>query len=907
MRKMLINATEPEETRIAITKDNKLFDLDIENVDHEQKKANIYKAKISRIEPSLNAIFVSYGEEKNGFLPFKEVSPEYFSRPHDENDDNPPMQELLKVGQEIIVQINKEERGTKGAALTTFITLAGCYLVLMPNNPQAGGISRRIEGEERQKLKALMNALSIPEEMGIIIRTAGVDRTPEEIQWDLDVLLKLWETIQTATSDKPAPFLIHRESDIMIRAIRDYLREDIIEIIIDTKECYEDVKRQLTLLRPDFVERLVHFEGSTPLFSKMEIESQIESAYQREVKLPSGGSIVIDATEALTAIDVNSAKATRRDNIEETAFHTNIEAAEEVARQMKLRDIGGLIIIDFIDMSSSQNQKKVEEILSTILQHDRAKIQMTRISRFGLVEISRQRMRPSLGESNTMACPRCEGQGIIRSTPSLGLSILRLIEEEALKDKTNEVRVQLPVSVATFLLNEKRQSINELEYKLQCKIVLIPNSNLETPHYNIQRIYGEVYNASRPSFDLIEQKNDQAEAYTPKKAPAKQQAAVKSQVVAAPQKNTGTEGMFTKFIKSIFSAEKDTTKDKKPAQKTQQKQANTNQRNDNRNDRNRNQNAQGQRNRNDRNQNNRRDDNRGERKDSRDNRNDRNRNQNAQGQNQRNKGPQQRRNQPNKQDNQGKRSNIHRSEEVIDISALKEKSQAEAAAKAPKPTPVAEVAPVQTKPVIVNPQDKISPMVKDVLEKCQTLATDNAKQVETKVKSTDAPKYIKPVIVELSLDALKKEQAEEVAKKEARRLENEAKRKAKREAEKRAKLDAEAATKAAAAKEKSETPETAPTLQHNAAANPEQQAYVSTEETAQQVETIVIETAESIPTVEEATPVFVVEENQTQEPVTAEATQEGNAEGDKPSNTKRTISPFPRRPATPTKFDEQSD
>ena len=905
MRKMLINATEPEETRIAITKDNKLFDLDIENVDHEQKKANIYKAKISRIEPSLNAIFVSYGEEKNGFLPFKEVSPEYFSRPHDENDDNPPMQELLKVGQEIIVQINKEERGTKGAALTTFITLAGCYLVLMPNNPQAGGISRRIDGEERQKLKALMNALSIPEEMGIIIRTAGVDRTPEEIQWDLDVLLKLWETIQTATSDKPAPFLIHRESDIMIRAIRDYLREDITEIIIDTKECYEDVKRQLTLLRPDFVERLVHFDGSIPLFSKMEIESQIESAYQREVKLPSGGSIVIDATEALTAVDVNSAKATRRDNIEETALHTNLEAAEEVARQMKLRDIGGLIIIDFIDMSSNQNQKKVEETLSTILQHDRAKIQMTRISRFGLVEISRQRMRPSLGESNTMACPRCDGQGIIRSTPSLGLSILRLIEEEALKDKTNEVRVQLPVSVATFLLNEKRQSINELEYKLKCKIVLIPNSNLETPHYNIQRIYGEVYNASRPSFDLIEQKNDQAEAYAPKKAPARQQAAVKSQVVAAPQKNTGTEGMFTKFIKSIFSGEKNTTENKKPAQKTQKKQANTNQRKDNRNDRNRNQSAQGQINRNDRNQNNCRDDNRGER---RDNRNDRNRNQSAQGQNQRNKGPQQRRNQPNKQGNQGNRSNIHRSEEVIDISALKEKSQAEAVAKTPKSAPVAEIAPVQAKPVIVNPQDKVSPMVKEVLEKCQTLAKDNSRQVETKVKSADAPKYIKPVIVELSLDALKKEQAEEAAKKEARRLENEAKRKAKRAAEKQAKIDAEAATKAAAAEEKSETSETAPTLQHNAAANPEQQAYVASEaKTAQQIETIVIEAAESIPTVEETTPVFVVEENQIQEPVTTEVAQGDEAESEKPSNKKRTISSFPRRPATPTKFDEQSD
>lgn len=531
MRKMYVNATQPEETRIAITKDqDKLIDLDIENIDYEQKKGNIYKAKISRIEPSLNAVFVNYGEQKNGFLPYKEISPEYFKKaPVDNKDNQTPLNELLDENQELIVQINKEERGTKGAALTTYITLAGCYVVLMPNNSEAGGISKRVEGENRKKLKSLIESLNCPEHMGLIVRTAGVDHAPSEIQWDLDVLLNLWNAILAEINNFKAPLLLHRENDIMIRAIRDYLRDDVASITVDTKEAYDDIKRQLHLLRPDFEEKLHLYEGQTPLFSHIGLESQIETAYLREVKLASGGSIVIDATEALTAVDINSAKATRRDNIEDTATHTNLEAAEEIARQMKLRDIGGLLIIDFIDMHQEKNQKSVEEKLAQELQNDRAKIQLSRISKFGLVEISRQRLKPSLEESTAISCPRCEGRGAIRPISSVGLVILRLIEEEATKEKTNEIRVQLPNSVATFLTNEKRQTIYELESRLDLKIVLIPNPNLETPHYYIQRIYGDNYTAVKESFDLLEdQKAPVEESISPSSKQSAQKPAVKT-------------------------------------------------------------------------------------------------------------------------------------------------------------------------------------------------------------------------------------------------------------------------------------------------------------------------------------------------------------------------------------------
>ncbi|MCF6776257.1 Rne/Rng family ribonuclease [Thiotrichales bacterium 19X7-9] len=582
MKKMLINARQPEEVRIATTENGKLLNIDIESIDYEQKKANIYKGIVTRVEPSLNAAFISYGEKRNGFLPFKEIAPEYFKKQVKEGQDV-PLTELLDVGQEIIVQINKEERGTKGAALSTYITLAGCYLVLMPNNPEAGGISRRIEGNERQKLKELFDSLDIPKGMGVIIRTAGVDRQVEEMQWDLSVLLKLWSAINQAYKSAPGPFLIHSESDITVRAIRDHLKDDIEEIIVDSEEAGETLKRQLSLLRPDFVERVKIYNDTIPLFSKEQIESRIEEAYKREVILPSGGSIVIDAAEALTAIDINSAKATRGDNIEETAYFTNLEAAEEIARQLRLRDIGGLIVVDFIDMQENEHQRNVEHALIDQLAKDRAKVQMTRISRFGLVEISRQRLQSSLGESATISCPRCEGQGIIRSVPSLALSILRLIKEEAHKEKTNEIRVQLPISVATYLLNEKRDAVKDIESELDFKLVLIPNPNLETPHYYIQRIWGDNYVANKSSYNLIEERKEDSENYIKPKKTKAQQPLVKSMTVEAAPKAQAKQksGLFKKIWNSIFATSEEVTEkpkaskahsSKKPAQKQQGQQ-----------------------------------------------------------------------------------------------------------------------------------------------------------------------------------------------------------------------------------------------------------------------------------------------------------------------------------------------
>lgn len=500
MKRMLINATQEEELRVALVDGQRIYDLDIESPGHEQKKANIYKGKITRVEPSLEAAFVDYGAERHGFLPLKEIAREYFPANYSFSG-RPNIKEVIKEGLEVIVQIDKEERGTKGAALTTFISLAGSYLVLMPNNPRAGGISRRIEGDERTELKEALNGLEVPEGMGLIVRTAGVGKSKEELEWDLNVLLKHWETIKQAAEQQAAPFLIHQESNVIVRAIRDYLRRDIGEILIDSAKIFERAKQHIELVRPDFINRVKLYTGEIPLFSHFQIESQIESAFQREVRLPSGGSIVIDPTEALTSIDINSARATKGGDIEETALQTNLEAADEIARQLRLRDLGGLIVIDFIDMTPVRHQREVENRLRDAVRQDRARIQLGRISRFGLLELSRQRLRPSLNESSTHVCPRCMGQGTIRDNESLALAILRLIEEEALKDNTDQVHAQVPVDVAAFLLNEKRTAIIKLEQRHQVRIVIIPNEQMQTPHFEVLRVRSGEANEA-PSYEL---------------------------------------------------------------------------------------------------------------------------------------------------------------------------------------------------------------------------------------------------------------------------------------------------------------------------------------------------------------------------------------------------------------------
>jgi ribonuclease E len=488
MKRMLFNATQPEELRVALVDGQKLYDLDIESAGREQKKANIYKAKITRLEPSLEAAFVDYGAQRHGFLPLKEISRSYFDASVDLSGSRFNIKDVLKEGQELIVQIEKEERGNKGAALTTFISLAGRYLVLMPNNPRAGGVSRRIVGDDRNDIRDVLSALNVPENMGLIVRTAGVGKSVEELQWDLDYLLHLWDSIVNAAEQRSAPFLIYQESNVIIRAIRDYLRTDINEILIDNRATFDKAKEFMQLVMPHNLHKVKLYDDKVPLFTRYQIESQIETAFLREVQLPSGGAIVIDHTEALLSIDINSAKATKGGDIEETALNTNKEAAEEVARQLRLRDLGGLIVIDFIDMTSPKNQREVENTLKDALKMDRARVQVGRISRFGLLEMSRQRLRPSLGESSQIVCPRCDGQGTIRGTESLALSILRIIEEDAMKEHTAKIVVQLPISVATYLLNEKRQQISEIEQRQRSFIVLVPNANLETPHYDIQRI-----------------------------------------------------------------------------------------------------------------------------------------------------------------------------------------------------------------------------------------------------------------------------------------------------------------------------------------------------------------------------------------------------------------------------------
>ncbi|AOY87292.1 ribonuclease [Marinobacter salinus] len=564
MKRMLINATHPEELRVALVDGQRLFDLDIESSSREQKKANIYKGRITRVEPSLEAAFVDFGAERHGFLPLKEISKEYFKKSPGQIDGKVNIKDVVSEGQEVIIQVDKEERGNKGAALTTFISLAGRYLVLMPNNPRAGGISRRIEGDERAQLKEAMNDVQVPKSMGIIVRTAGIGRTTEELQWDLDYLVQFWEAITQAAGERKAPFLIHQESNVIIRAVRDYLRQDIGEVLIDANGVYEDVLNFVRAVMPTFENKIKLYRDEIPLFSRYQIEGQIETAFQREVKLPSGGSIVIDPTEALVSIDINSSRATKGHDIEETALQTNLEAAEEIARQLRLRDMGGLIVIDFIDMTPAKHQREVEQKMREALEIDRARVQVGKISRFGLLEMSRQRLRPSLGETRSEVCPRCEGQGTIRGIESLALSIMRLIYEESSKDKTGEVRAVVPVSVATFLLNEKRKQLADIEARQEVSVVVVPVPHMETPHFEILRMREDETTPEHISSHQVAQEYSEREEEvleTPTaERPAREQAAVKAIRPSAPaptpaakpaQESEQEEGLFRRLGRKI--------------------------------------------------------------------------------------------------------------------------------------------------------------------------------------------------------------------------------------------------------------------------------------------------------------------------------------------------------------------
>ncbi len=562
MKRMLFNATQAEELRVAIVDGQNLLDLDIETLGKEQRKGNIYKGIITRIEPSLEACFVDYGTDRHGFLPFKEVSRSYF---RDYEGGRARIQDVLKEGMEVIVQVEKDERGNKGAALTTFISLAGRYLVLMPNNPRGGGVSRRIEGEERQELKAAMAELDIPNGMSIIARTAGIGRSAEELEWDLNYLKQLWQAIEEAGKAHHDPYLLFMESSLLIRAIRDYFRPDIGEILVDNQEVYDQVAEFMSYVMPSNVGRLKLYQDHTPLFSRFQIEHQIESAFSRSVSLPSGGAIVIDHTEALVSIDVNSARATRGSDIEDTAFKTNMEAAEEVARQMRLRDLGGLVVIDFIDMENPKHQRDVENVLRDALKKDRARVQMGKLSRFGLLELSRQRLKPALGESSHVACPRCAGTGVIRGIESTALHVLRIIQEEAMKDNTGEVRAQVPVDVATFLLNEKRAELFAMEERLDVNVVLIPNIHLENPHYEINRIrIDDVEEDGEPSYKRVAEpeEDESAKPFGSEKAKASRpEPAVKGvrhtqpAPTVTPEKKASWWDSFKAWLKRIFGGE----------------------------------------------------------------------------------------------------------------------------------------------------------------------------------------------------------------------------------------------------------------------------------------------------------------------------------------------------------------
>lgn len=563
MEKMLINATHPEEIRVALVKEQYLFDLDIEKTTDVKKKANIYKGRVTRIEPSLEAAFIEYGANRQGFLPLKEIAPEYFSKAtQTDANERPNIKDLIKEGQELMVQVDKEERGTKGAALTTYITLAGCYLVLMPNNPRSGGISRRIEGDEREELKETMRQLSVDEGMGLIVRTAGIGKNVEDLELDLEVLKNQWKAINEAYKKQPAPFLIYQEGDVVIRSIRDNLRKSVTEIIIDDATAFIKAKNYIEQIKPDFVKHLKLYNDTIPLFNRYHIESQIETAYKREVVLPSGGSLVIDRTEALVSIDINSAKATTGADIETTAYNTNLEAADEIARQLRLRDLGGLIVIDFIDMSSSKNQRDVETRLKDAMRSDRARVQVGRISRFGLLEMSRQRLRLSLGEKIQNVCPRCHGRGVVRSVPSHALSLLRLIEEEALKNDTQEIQVQLPVETASFISNEKRLDILQIEKRHDVNILIIPNPYIESPNYEISGLKGSAHR-KRASYELInnpELEVIRAEAHrTNRDDPAIKE-------LPLPQRSSAEQVSFIKRLwSSLFGFSDEASENKEPA------------------------------------------------------------------------------------------------------------------------------------------------------------------------------------------------------------------------------------------------------------------------------------------------------------------------------------------------------
>lgn len=560
MRRMLINATQQEELRVAIVDGQTLHDLDIEVPSRERRKGNIYKGKVTRVEPSLEAAFVDFGSERHGFLPLKEIAPSYFAK---DAPDRPTIKQALREGQQVIVQVEKDERGTKGAALTTFPSLAGRYMVLMPNSPGAGGVSRRIEGEDRQALREAMDVLDVPKHMGLIVRTAGVGRDAEELQWDLDYLKTLWQSIETAAEGRDAPFLIYQESQLIVRALRDYLRADIGEILVDNQEVFDNAQEFVQQVMPHNLSKLKFYDDATPLFSRFQIESQIESAFSREVSLPSGGALVIDHTEALLSIDINSARATKGASIEETALQTNLEAADEIARQLRIRDLGGLIVVDFIDMNSRDSQRAVQNQLRDAMKRDRARVQIGRISKFGLLEMSRQRLRASLEESSQEVCPRCTGHGRIRSIDSLALSVLRLVEEEVMKEQTGQVIAQVPDDVANFLLNEKRHAISQIEYRHRVPVVVVANRYLQSPKFEIQRLRrSELRLDQEPSYALPRQ----PELETPGSgdSPATGPAPAVSGVVPAGRAprpvaaltDPSDNGGFTGWFKSLFGSAK---------------------------------------------------------------------------------------------------------------------------------------------------------------------------------------------------------------------------------------------------------------------------------------------------------------------------------------------------------------
>jgi ribonuclease E len=594
MKRILINATQQEELRVGMVDGQQLYDLDIELPSRNQKKANIYKGVITRVEPSLEAAFVDYGAKRHGFLPFKEIASEYLNGSSNGGGDRTPIKNLISEGQQVVIQVEREERGTKGAALTTYLSLAGRYLVLMPNNPRAGGVSRRIEGEEREAMRKTLAQLEVPEGMGIIIRTAGMGGSTEELQWDLNYLLQISEAINKASDTKDEPFLIYQESNVVIRALRDHLRDDISEIIIDDARVYEDAKQFIEQVMPNNLKKLKRYEDHVPLFNRYQIETQIESAFDRDVTLPSGGSIVIDHTEAMISIDINSAKSTKGSDIEDTALNTNLEAADEIARQLRIRDLGGLIVIDFIDMMSNKNQRNVENRLHDALQIDRARVQISKISRFGLLEMSRQRLRPSLEESSQIVCPRCTGHGAIRGIESLALGVLRLIEEEAMKDKTGKVIAKLPVDVTSFLLNEKRSAISEIEDRHLVQLVVIPDPNLETPHFTIERIRDDDKEVSnKSSYELIPQEEASVNLTKPVTTVAEQPAVRSIHTATSPaphrQKQSASTkpGMLKRFFAWLLGNDiqpklKETSKPNQQSSRSRNYQGNRNQSNNQR-------------------------------------------------------------------------------------------------------------------------------------------------------------------------------------------------------------------------------------------------------------------------------------------------------------------------------------